>query len=74
MALTVMLIAGLVTGGCDKRTDTAVAAPSREPVRVVATTYAMADVVRAVGGSRVRVEWWVESGQSLAEIAERGRG
>lgn len=70
MALTLLLVAGLCTGGCDKRSDTAAAAPSREPMRVVATTYAMADVVRVVGGSRVRVEWWVESGQSLAEIAE----
>ena len=32
--------------------------------------YALADVVRQVGGNRVDVQWWVESGQSLDELKE----
>jgi ABC-type Zn uptake system ZnuABC Zn-binding protein ZnuA len=69
LALWIANVFGLiVVGGCgDGAANTP---PPREPLHVVATTYAMADIVRAVGGDRVRVEWWVESGQSLAELSD----
>ncbi|MEA2735354.1 MAG: zinc transport system substrate-binding protein, partial [Humisphaera sp.] len=68
-ALLILSIALGVTGGCGD--DHAVQQTTvREPLRVVATTYAMSDIVRAVGGNRVRPEWWVESGDSLTELTE----
>ena len=72
LSIAIATIAALVgggVGGCGEP-QAAPATPPREPVSVVATTYAMADIVRAVGGRRVRVEWWVESGNSLAELKE----
>jgi ABC-type Zn uptake system ZnuABC Zn-binding protein ZnuA len=69
MVATVTVAAAALCGGCD-RSNNAAPAPSRETMRVVATTYAMADIVRTIGGPRVRVEWWVESGDSLAELNE----
>jgi len=69
IALASVMFMGLLAGGCKKRVANA-PAPPREVMRVVATTYSIADIVRAVGGARVRVEWWVESGESLAELAE----
>src|SRR4051812_24223649 len=70
IALTVF--GGVVTGttGCGKKDDAATPPPAREAMRVLATTYAMADIARAVGGKRVHPEWWVESGESLAELKE----
>jgi ABC-type Zn uptake system ZnuABC Zn-binding protein ZnuA len=66
--LLLSMALGGAVGGCGREQ----AAPARapEPLRVVATTYAMADIVRVVGGDYVRPEWWVESGQSLAELRE----
>jgi ABC-type Zn uptake system ZnuABC Zn-binding protein ZnuA len=46
------------------------ATPTPEPLHVMTTVYAMADIVRQVGGERVSVQWWVESGQSLAQLQE----
>ena len=67
--VSLLITLGGAGGGCG---DAESAAPARqaEPVRVLATTYAMADIARAVGGKRVQTEWWVESGESLAELAE----
>jgi ABC-type Zn uptake system ZnuABC Zn-binding protein ZnuA len=70
MSLALASAIGMTGGGCNKHDDAAAAAPARETMRVVATTYAMADIVRTVGGPRVHVEWWVESGDSLAELNE----
>ena len=53
-------------GGCaheDERTG-------KERVRVLTTVYAMADLVRQIGGDRVEVEWFVEEGQSLDALSE----
>lgn len=71
-ALLILALVSLLTAvaapGCGEARP---ATPhTREPARVLATTYAMADIVRAVGGNRVRPEWWVERGESLAELAE----
>ena len=63
------MAAAAAVGGCGER-QAVPAAQAREPVDVIATTYAMADIVRAVGGKHVNVEWWVESGGSLAELKE----
>jgi ABC-type Zn uptake system ZnuABC Zn-binding protein ZnuA len=45
-------------------------ASPKEPVHVLTTVYALADVVRQIGGDRVNVEWFIESGQSLDALAE----
>jgi len=69
IVLTMLFIGAGGAGGCRKEEETA-PPPSRETMRVLATTYAMADIAHAVGGKRVRPEWWVESGESLAELKE----
>ena len=62
-----VLIAALscAGGGC-KRTK----ANSDDPVDVLATVYAMADIAKQVGGDYVTAEWYVEDGQSLTELSE----
>jgi zinc transport system substrate-binding protein len=67
--VNLLLTLALLAGGCGKKDDVA-PPPAREAMRVLATTYAMADIARAVGGKRVHPEWWVESGESLAELKE----
>jgi ABC-type Zn uptake system ZnuABC Zn-binding protein ZnuA len=56
-------------GGCGGQ-DSASPQRAAEPVHVLTTVYALADIARQVGGDRVEVEWYVENGQSLAELAE----
>ena len=67
--LIVMGLLALSMRGCGDRSATS-ASGNAEPIDVLATTYAMADIARAVGGDSVRAEWWIESGQSLAELVE----
>jgi ABC-type Zn uptake system ZnuABC Zn-binding protein ZnuA len=69
LILAILVLAALASPGCDAR-PAASANAEREKVRVVTTVYALADIVRQVGGDRVNVEWWVESGQSLADLVE----
>lgn len=70
MRAVVLFILASVLGavgilGCRKEAESA-----PEPVRVLATTQTIADIAKAIGGSYVSVEWYVESGQSLAELVE----
>ncbi|MCS7034552.1 MAG: metal ABC transporter substrate-binding protein [Phycisphaerae bacterium] len=51
----------LATGSCE---EPPASAPSR--LAVVATVYPLADIARTIGGSRVDVQWWIESGQFVA--------
>jgi ABC-type Zn uptake system ZnuABC Zn-binding protein ZnuA len=44
--------------------------PPPPPVQVLTTVYALADIVRQIGGDKVEVQWFVESGQSLDELVE----
>ena len=67
MVLFVVMVLGLGGGNGCKRGE---AANRKEPVQVVTTVYALADVVRQIGGDRVNVEWFIESGQSLEPLAE----
>jgi ABC-type Zn uptake system ZnuABC Zn-binding protein ZnuA len=68
-ALSVLIL----TGACDRK-DRGQGAPARgpneraEPVRVLATVYPLAAIVRQVGGERVTLEWFRESGQSPAAL------
>jgi len=66
--IVVLLAVVLATlpGGC----GTQAPPPPADPVRVLTTVYALADIVRQVGGERVNVEWFVESGQSLDQLKE----
>ena len=41
-----------------------------DPVHVLATVYALADIAKQVGGDYVMTEWYVEDGQSLTELEE----
>jgi zinc transport system substrate-binding protein len=74
MHLKFLLIGLLVTAisalgaGCGR--DTASAPREIDTVHVLTTVYALADLVRQVGGDQVDVEWYVESGQSLDELSE----
>jgi ABC-type Zn uptake system ZnuABC Zn-binding protein ZnuA len=45
-------------------------AHSDDPVQVLATVYAIADIAKQVGGDYVTAEWYVEDGQSLTELSE----
>src|SRR5688500_223962 len=60
------LIAVASAGGCDRPPPAS--GPPPEPIHVLCSVYAMADLVRQVGGERVDVEWLVESGQPLNNI------
>src|SRR4051794_19462184 len=60
------ILIALALAGCTKEAPP----PPPDPVRVVTTVYAIGDIVRQVGGDRVNVEWWVESGQSLDALSE----
>jgi ABC-type Zn uptake system ZnuABC Zn-binding protein ZnuA len=53
-------------GGCDRQAASNAAPPER--FHVFTSVYALADVVRQIGGERVDVEWIVESGQPLQNI------
>ena len=64
LLLAAMLPVGIFRG-CTREPE-----KRSEPVRVVTTVYALADMVRQIGGDRVIVEWFVESGQSLEELSE----
>jgi ABC-type Zn uptake system ZnuABC Zn-binding protein ZnuA len=58
--------ASLSAGGCRRKPE----AQPKDRIHVVTTVYALADIVRQVGGERVNVEWFVESGQSLDQLVE----
>jgi ABC-type Zn uptake system ZnuABC Zn-binding protein ZnuA len=45
-------------------------ANEQDPVGVVASVYALADIAHEIGGDRVQASWFVENGQSLAELDE----
>ena len=66
--LAVLIGLGLLIGACDR--GAAPPAKLPEPTHVLTTVYALADIVREVGGTRVTVEWFVESGQSLEQLSE----
>jgi ABC-type Zn uptake system ZnuABC Zn-binding protein ZnuA len=53
-----LLAAAILAAGCRPRQA---AAP--EPVRVLATCYALADLAKQIGGDRVTVDWVLEDGQ-----------
>ncbi len=59
----------LLVGGCH-RDSAKSAASTAEPIHVLTTVYALADVVRQIGGDRVTVEWFIESGQTLDDLKE----
>ena len=53
--------------GCDRSPKTTSAGEQKiEPIRVVASVYALGDLAREVGGKYVKVESILESGQSLS--------
>ena len=63
------LLVLLGLGSCRREASTS-AASKHDPLNVLTTVYALADVVRQIGGERVNVEWYIESGQSLEALAE----
>src|SRR5690349_8094315 len=63
IALCIACTAG--AGGCGRAK-----ARRDDPVHVLATVYAMADIAKQVGGEFVTTEWYVEDGQSLEELVE----
>jgi ABC-type Zn uptake system ZnuABC Zn-binding protein ZnuA len=65
LAVSWVAAALAVLCGCDRGSNTSSTPVPREPLRVVATVYPLADVARLVGGREVRVEWVLESGQTL---------
>ena len=65
-ALLVALVALVVGAGCSDAGAPA-AAPGRAPLRVFATTRALADLVSRVGGRSVEVTWAAEGGRPLPE-------
>lgn len=65
------LLIALGAGACDRSQQAASGpAPRAEPVRVLTTIYALGDVARQIGGDRVTVEWFIESGQPLGPLRE----
>src|SRR5438093_13629802 len=54
-----------LTAGCERKPN-AVHAP--EPKRILATVYPVAQIAKEIGGDRVKIEWFIESGQPLAEL------
>lgn len=45
-------------------------APPAEAIPVVATVYALGDIVRQVGGEQVKVEWLIEAGDALGPLED----
>src|SRR4051812_43543546 len=65
--LLFVLIFAWIGCGCSR---SAGAGSEKDPVHVLASVYALADIAREIGGDRVEVQWFVEDGQSLTELAE----
>ncbi len=67
VAPTALVLLSLIIGaaGCERKGSSG---REREPHRVVATIYPLADIARVVGGKRVEVSWLIERGQSLTEM------
>jgi ABC-type Zn uptake system ZnuABC Zn-binding protein ZnuA len=61
-----LLLAVALTQGCDRRKVAPPRAP--EPKHILATVYPLAEVAKEIGGDRVTVEWFIESGQPLTEL------
>lgn len=61
-----ILLATVVLTGCNGAESSESPGPGNR-LSVVATAYPLASIARQVGGERVDVTWWVESGQSLAD-------
>ncbi|MGH7177552.1 MAG: metal ABC transporter substrate-binding protein [Tepidisphaeraceae bacterium] len=63
--MIILLVAVLLIAGCERTPDPPSAVPAQEPIHVLGTVYALADLARQIGGKYAVVDWVVESGQSL---------
>src|SRR5439155_3337523 len=69
--VTLIVACAALLCGCKRDAAApATTASNAEPIHVLTTVYALADVVRQIGGDRVDVQWFVESGQSLDQLKE----
>jgi len=69
LAAACLIAAVVVIGnwGCD-RAPPPPPAKGPEPKHIVSSVYPVADIARQIGGKRVTVQWFIESGQPLTEV------